>query len=286
MKKSAPGLSSSHSISTGQVLITIQEAIATVTLSNPARLNALSMAMWRELADVFTRLSSDLSLRCVVLRGAGDNFAAGADISEFPSTRMDRAGAYQYHQHVAGPALRGVADCLHPTIAMIRGVCVGGGFELACSCDLRIAGRSARVGVPIKRLGFPAAPDEMRGLLAVAGRAVTLELLLEGRILDAQEAREKGLLSRVTKDAATEQEAYECARRIAGGSPIAARINKALARRMFAAPKPFPKSELRAFFASWAESADHHEGVSSFLEKRPPKFNGVAPTPPRKSRRV
>src|SRR5690606_12394491 len=118
-------------------------------------------------------------------------------IREFPRERADHDLVQHYHREVLAPALRAVAMCPHPVVAAIEGVCVGGGLEIACQCDLRIAADSARFGVPIGRLGFPMAPDEMRGLLALAGRAATLAILLEGRVFDAAEAQRLGLLTRV-----------------------------------------------------------------------------------------
>jgi len=155
--------------------------IATVLISNPDKLNALTVAMWRELACVMDALSKDEDLRCVVLRGAGEAaFAAGADIAEFATARNDREQGRHYHRELVYGALRAVAACRHPTVAMIHGPCVGGGLELACQCDLRIAGRSSRYGVPINRLGFAIAYDELEAVLPVIGRAAALEILVEG----------------------------------------------------------------------------------------------------------
>jgi len=259
---------------TGKVRLTSDGSIAVVTLSQPGRLNAITVAMWEEITRTFTALSADPTLRCVVVRGADGNFAAGADITEFPVVRKSEADVYHFHQKVVAPALRAVGDCRHPTIALIEGVCVGGGLEIACQCDLRIAARSARVGAPIGLLGFPMAPDELRGLLAVAGRAVTLELLLEGRVLPAEEAAAKGLLTRVIADEAVEREAFQCAARIAAGSPEAARLNKQTVRRLTPEAAPYSEAELRAFYAAWTDTANHREGVRAFLEKRRPDFTG------------
>src|SRR5690606_24721696 len=150
-----------------------------------------------------------------VIRGEGGNFAAGADIREFPAHRADLDGVMNYHTQVLAPALDAIGSCLHPVLAQIDGVCVGGGLEIASQCDLRIAGASARFGVPINRLGFPMAPGEMRGLLALAGRAVTLEILLEGRVFDAAEAMAKGLLTRIVPDQDVSSDVMRTARRLA-----------------------------------------------------------------------
>ncbi|NYT62102.1 enoyl-CoA hydratase/isomerase family protein [Alcaligenaceae bacterium] len=259
--------------SSGSVLLAYEGSIALVTLSHLGRLNAISIAMWHELTSLFTQLSGNTSLRCVVLRGAGGNFAAGADIREFPEARGDLAGVMLYHTQVLAPALAAIGACVHPVLAQIEGVCVGGGLEIASQCDLRIAGSSSRFGVPINRLGFPMAPDEMRGLLALVGKAATLEILLEGRVFGAAETMSKGLLTRVLPDAEVADDVMRTARRLAKGAPMAARINKQTVARLCAQPGPLAQSELRAFF-NYAESRDHQEGVRAFLAGQEPEFSG------------
>jgi enoyl-CoA hydratase/carnithine racemase len=247
--------------------------IATVTLDHPGRLNAITVRMWQELERSFKALSADTRLRCLVLRGAGGNFAAGADIREFPRVRGDLDSVMHYHLEVIAPALAAIRNCGHPVVAHIEGACVGGGLEIASQCDLRIAGRSARFGVPINRLGFPMAPDEMRGLLALAGRAATLEILLEGRVFDADEALAKGLLTRVVPDDELGGHIERTAHRIAAGAPLAARLNKQIAARLCADADALDAAELRAFF-SYADSHDHHHGVQAFLAGEEPDFRG------------
>jgi enoyl-CoA hydratase/carnithine racemase len=203
------------------VLVERDGAIATVVLSNPGRLNALTVSMWQELKRTLDALSAEDSLRCVVLRGAGSEaFAAGADIAEFATARDNAGQGKVYHRQYVHGALKAVGECRHPTVAMIHGPCVGGGLEIACMCDLRIAGRSGRFGVPISRLGFAIAYDELAAVLPLTARAVALEILLEGRIWEAREAFGKGLLTRVVDDARLEEEAYAAARRIAAGAPL------------------------------------------------------------------
>ena len=251
--------------------VEIRDAIATVTHGNPGKLNALDVKAWQALANTFTRLSADDSLRCVILRGEGGNFAAGADIGEFPALRHTTEQGIHYHTVTIGNALHAILHCQHPTIAAIEGVCVGGGLELASVCDLRIAHPASRFGIPINRLGFPLAPGEMVGLMQLVGRAVTLEILLEGRIFDAAEALQKGLLNRIVDD--VPGDAWQTASRIAQGAPIAARMNKQMARRLSPVALPLTESELRAAFA-YFESHDHREGVNTFLAGTRPVFTG------------
>ena len=254
-----------------KVGVAVDGRIATVTLSTPGKLNALSVAHWDAVRDALRALGESRSLRCIVLRGADSNFAAGADISEFHTVRANVEQGTSYHEHTVRGALDAVAECPIPTVALIEGACVGGGLEIACSCDLRIAAESSRFGVPINRLGFPLAQSEMRGLLALVGRAVTLEILLEGRVFGAREAFAKGLLTRVVDDDELEREAYATAGRIAAGGPAAARANKRWAHRLSVAPEALSAAELVEHFAFF-DSAEYREGVRSFLAKTRPEF--------------
>ena len=256
----------------GRVLLAREGPLAWVTLSHPGRLNAITVAMWGELREVFGTLAADDGVRCVIVRGADGQFAAGADIREFPAVRGTPAQVRHYHQHILAPALAAVAECPHPVVAQIDGVCVGGGLEIACQCDLRIAADSARFGVPIGRLGFPMAPDEMRGLLALAGRAAALAILLEGRVFDAAEALRLGLLTRVAPAGSVAAEAARSAADILRGAPLAARLNKRQSRRLLH-DAPLTEADYQDFF-SYAGSRDHREGVDAFLAGRPPVFTG------------
>ncbi|MDB5809590.1 MAG: Enoyl-CoA hydratase [Betaproteobacteria bacterium] len=248
--------------------------IATVALNNPGKLNALTIAMWRELARVLRELSADDDLRCVVLRGAGDDaFAAGADIEEFIEQRATLEQAKLYHHELVGGVLNAVAECRHPTVALIKGACVGGGLEIACNCDLRISGESGRFGVPINRLGFAIAYDELAGLLALSGRAVAAEILLEGRVWNAPEAFAKGLLTRIVADVDVEREAYATARRIADGAPLVARWHKQFIRRLAVNAPTLSAAERDANF-DYLQSDDYQTGIDSFFSKQKPQFKG------------
>lgn len=256
------------------ILVTRESAVATVALSNPGKLNALTVAMWRELARVMDELSADGDLRCIVLRGAGrEAFAAGADIAEFAAARNNVEQGKVYHREYVHGALRAVGECRHPTLAMIHGPCVGGGLEIACQCDLRIAGESGRFGVPINRLGFSIAYDELAALLPLVGRAVALEILVEGRVWGAQEAHAKGLLTRLVADDALEQEAYATARRIAEGAPLVARWHKQFVRRLTPQPAPLTPAEIEENFA-YFNTEDYRIGYEAFINKKKPKFVG------------
>lgn len=244
--------------------------IATLTLNNPGKLNAIDLAMWQQLTENVALLSVDRSVRCVVIRGAGhEAFAAGGDLEEFVTARATLEQALHYHGQVAG-ALNAIADCPHPTVALIEGACIGGGLEIAGVCDLRICNQSARFGAPINKLGFSMYPGEMEGLLKLAGAAVMKEILLEGRILSADEAYEKGLVTRVMPDAQVEDEAYASARRICSGAPLVAGWHKQWIRRLQDG-RPLDDAEKAASFA-FLETEDYKEGLTAFLAKRKPVF--------------
>ncbi len=257
------------------ILTETGEHIATITLSNPDKLNAIDAAMWRGLHEAMQQLSANNDIRCIVLRGAGEKaFAAGGDIEEFLSVRTNVDDAMRYHGEVAA-ALDSIRACPIPTVAAIQGACIGGGLEIAGCCDLRIAGESARFGAPINKLGFSMYPGEMAGLLELAGAAVVLEILLEGRILSAAEALQKGLLTRLVADEKVFDEVASCAHRIAAGAPLVARWHKQWVHRLRdpLPLTPLSESEKRASFA-FLETEDYREGLDAFLNKRKPDFVG------------
>jgi enoyl-CoA hydratase/carnithine racemase len=244
--------------------------IATLTLNNPEKLNAIDLGMWEMLARTVGELAADRDIRCLVVRGAGDQaFAAGGDLEEFLTARATLAQALHYHGQVAA-ALAAIATCPHPTVALVRGACIGGGLEIAAACDLRICSGTAKFGAPINRLGFSMYPGEMAGLLELAGPAVVKEILLEGRILSAHEAYEKGLVTRVVPDSQVADEAYASARRICAGAPLVAGWHKQWIRRLQNG-EPLTDAEKAASFA-FLDSEDYKEGLAAFLEKRKPVF--------------
>ena len=256
----------------GRVLVERDGAIATVTLSSPGRLNALDKNMWSQLGAGMKELGADDAVRCIVVRGDGEKaFAAGADIAEFHNERANSKQAKAYASGGIG-WLHAVAECRHPTVALIQGACVGGGLLIASQCDLRIANASARFGVPVKNLGLTESYDELRSMMQVVGPSASLEVLLEGRIWDAKEAYEKRLVSRVVPDAEVVAEAYATAKRIADGAPLAARWHKKFIRRLLD-PRPLSEVEYDEGYACF-DTEDFRAGVAAFLAKKKPDFKG------------
>ena len=254
------------------VLVEREGPIATVVLNRPEKLNALSRATWAELGTQMRELSAQAELRCVIVRGAGNKaFAAGADISEFPEVRADSKQGRVYGELIHD-TMQAVSRCVHPTIAMIRGACVGGGLEVALACDLRICSEESRFGIPINRLGLTMGYGELIGLLAVVGPAVAKEILLEGRVFDAHEALDKGLIHRVVTDSTLDSEVRATADRIAAGAPLVARWHKRFIAGLAAAPD-LSEADWNEGYACF-DTEDYREGLAAFLAKREPRFRG------------
>src|SRR6185295_3965367 len=181
--------------------------IATVVLNRPEKLNALTRPMWRRLGEVFQELHASDAIRCIVIRGAGTKaFAPGNDISEFATERSNVEQARAYGEDMRR-TIDAIGNCRHPVVAQIHGVCVGGGLEIAGLADIRICGESSRFGVPINKLGLVMAYAEIGSLISLAGKATPRETLLEGRVFNAKEAFERGLVPRVVADTHVEREA-------------------------------------------------------------------------------
>jgi enoyl-CoA hydratase/carnithine racemase len=254
------------------VLIERSDAIATVVLNRPERMNALTWAMWEGVRDAMAALDGEDELRCIVLRGAGGKaFAPGADIGEFAALRSNFEQARRYGA-LMHETMRRIDQCRHPTVALIEGICVGGGLELAMLCDIRICGEGSRFGVPINRIGVTMGYPEIAALIKLVGRQTALEILLEGRVFGAAEALAKGLVTRVVPDDRVAEEAYAAARRIAQGAPLVNRWHKAFARRL-EDPAPLAPDEFDEPYQTF-DTEDFREGVRAFLEKRPPTFRG------------
>lgn len=254
------------------ILLQRDGGIVTVVLNRPQKLNALTRPMWQRLGEAFRELSADDTIRCVVIRGAGTkSFAPGNDIAEFDNERsnVEQARAYGRIMH---STIDAIAGCRHPVVAMIHGICVGGGLEIAGLADIRICGESSRFGVPINNLGLVMAYGEIGALIGLAGRAAAMEILLEGRVFGAAEAKEKGLVTRVVPDDQVESEALATATRIAEGAPLVARWHKKFARRL-ADPRPLTEAEYDEGFACFG-TQDFRIGYRAFLAKKKPEFTG------------
>ncbi|MFZ5558304.1 MAG: enoyl-CoA hydratase/isomerase family protein [Pseudomonadota bacterium] len=254
-------------------ILTLRDAdVATVVLNRPEKLNAMTKGMWQRLGEVMGELGADPGVRCIVLRGAGHKaFSPGNDIGEFETERSNFEQGKAYGQ-VLHAALSSIGECPVPTVAMIHGICVGGGLEIAGLADIRICGESSRFGVPINKLGLVMAHAEIGALLRLAGRATALEILLEGRVFGALEAKQKRLVHRVVADDQVEAEAYATARRIADGAPLVARWHKQFLRRLEQGGA-LTEAERDEGFRCY-DTEDFRIGYQAFLKKQKPEFKG------------
>ncbi|MDR2926327.1 MAG: enoyl-CoA hydratase/isomerase family protein [Azoarcus sp.] len=253
------------------IRFSVTAGVAELTLDNPGKQNAIDLAMWREISRIMAIINADASIRAVLVRGEGGHFAAGGDLEDFATARATLEQALIYHEEVAR-VLNAIRHCAHPTLAMIRGSCIGGGLEIAACCDIRICDTSARFGAPINRLGFSMYPGEMAMLLKVCGASTVAEMLLEARVMDAEEAVRKNIVSRMVAPEALQTEVDAALRRILAGAPKVATWHKHWLRRL-AHDAPLSEEEKKASFA-FLGTNDYREGLAAFLEKRKPEFTG------------
>lgn len=256
----------------GTVSLDIAGPLAQVNLAHPAKFNAMSRVMWRELRNVFVSLQQNRALRCVLIRGAGGHFCAGGDISEYAGFRFNETSLRDFHENDVWGGLQAVLDCDLPIVAQIDGNCMGAGVEIASCCDIRIASDGARFGAPIARLGFPMAPREAALVMHAVGELTAREMLLSAAVLDAAEMKQRGFLNMVVPAGEVNAAALDCANRISPLAPQAARLNKQTFRALTPVFTAKAATDLIANAYDYAASPEHREGVSAFIEKRLPRF--------------
>jgi enoyl-CoA hydratase/carnithine racemase len=248
-------------------------SIGTLTFNNPERHNAMSLDMWRSAATVLETFECDLAVRVVVLTGAGGKaFVSGADISKFEDERATLEAVAEYNAAVdrfSTTLLSGTK----PTIAMIRGFCLGGGVGIAVCCDLRIANDTARFAVPAAKLGLGYGYENVRRIVDLVGPQFATEMLLTARQFDAAEAARAGLVNRVVPDAEIDRSVRELAETIAGNAPLTIQAVKRIMRELRSERPDVDACD--ALVKKCFESADYREGRTAFMEKRKPEFRGV-----------
>ena len=255
-----------------QVYLERDGMIATVTLNQPERFNAMNEGMWRGLGDIMAECDADTDLRCVIIRGAGGKaFSAGADIKEFETTRKDKESALKYGE-MTTYGFGSISACRHPVVAQIDGLCVGGGMGIASCCDIRICGLSSKFGVPVKKLGLVEAHEEMRPLVEKFGANVALEILLVGDVFPVADALRMGLVNQVVPDEKVAETARSVAEKIAVGAPLSARWHKKFIYRLLD-PAPLSEAEIEEGFDCY-DTEDFQIGRKAFVEKSNPTFSG------------
>lgn len=258
-----------ETVELGHIGLSWDGVVAHVRISHPARFNAMTRAMWRQLPQVFAEIAARQNTRCVVICGDGEHFCAGSDISEYPAFRFDEERLRVFHEDEVWGGLQAILACDVPVVASIAGNCMGAGVEMACCCDVRLASNTARFGAPIGKLGFPMAPREAQLVASRLGDGPARGLLLGAQVLPAQRLLDSGFLWELCASDALPERTSDMVRTISALGPEAARLNKRTLRDLEAGR---PMAEVLAAAYRYADSAEHREGVQAFLDKRSPLF--------------
>jgi enoyl-CoA hydratase/carnithine racemase len=258
---------------TDRMQVRKSDAIGWMIFNNPKRHNALALDMWEAIPEIVAHFESDPEVRVIVLRGAGERaFISGADISQFESQRSSPESATNYNR-LAGRANNSVLQAAKPTIAMIRGYCMGGGLGMALNCDLRIAAADSRFAIPAARLGVGYGHSGLRQLMDVVGPAYAKEIFYTARHFDAAEAERMGLVNRVVSVDELEATVLDYCRRIAENAPLTLRSVKVIVGELVKGPGA-DEDLCRRVVQDCFDSADYIEGRRAFMEKRRPDFKG------------
>jgi enoyl-CoA hydratase len=245
-----------------------------LVLNRPQVRNALNLRTWQRIAEGVAELAADNAVRVIIMRGStAQAFIAGADISEFPAMRADAAQARAYRDAPAR-AIQALVECRKPIIAMCSGVCIGGGVQVSLACDIRIAARGTRFGVPAARLGLAYPLDAVGMLVDTVGPANAREILLSARLFDAEEALGMGLINRLVDPEKLEDTVRDYALKMATNAPLTMATAKAAIRETLKDREDRDPKAIAAMVAECFDSDDYREGVRSFLEKRRPSFSG------------
>jgi enoyl-CoA hydratase len=261
-------------LATENMLAEIDGSIGWMTFNKPARRNAVSLDMWEAIPAILDRFEQDPAVRVIVLKGAGEQaFVSGADISQFEKVRSSRESNARY-ETVSGAASQRLIACSKPTIAMIRGFCIGGGLAIAVGCDIRIANEGARFGIPAARLGLGYGAAGVKKLMELVGPSFTKEIFFTARHFSADEARQMGLVNRVVADGSLEEYTHEYCATIGDNAPLTMQALKATVGELVHGDQA-DMAACEALVKACFDSEDYIEGRRAFMEKRRPVFRGV-----------
>jgi len=258
----------------GKMLLEKQGSIGWMIFNNPERRNAVSKAMWQAIVQVVAELERDPEIRVIVVRGAGDKaFVSGADISEFDQVRATSEAVAEY-EATSDRACRALELAKKPTIAMINGYCVGGGFDIALRCDLRFAAEDSKFGIPAARLGVGYPFGDIKRLVDHIGPMKAKEIFFTGRQFSAKEALAMGFVCGVVPSTQLEDAVLSVASMISDNAPLTMAAVKKCVLESKKTPQEWDAATCEAMVAACFGSEDYREGRRAFLEKRPPRFIG------------
>jgi enoyl-CoA hydratase/carnithine racemase len=248
--------------------------IGWIVFNNPARHNAVSLEMWESLTMVLRAYADDPQVRVIILKGEGEKaFVAGADISQFKEKRSSPE-AVQHYNTTADESAEALRNCPKPTIAMIRGYCIGGGTGIAVNCDIRIAADDSRFGVPAAKLGLGYRFSGIKRLADVVGPSFAAEIFYTGRQFNAQEAVQMGLVNRVVPAAELESYTREFSNTVVNNAPLTIGAVKRSLLEYGKDPAERDLALCQSMVDACYASEDYKEGQSAFMEKRKPAFKG------------
>src|SRR5438445_1036403 len=265
---------SDKSFADGKILQTVNQGVGIVTFNNPEKRNAMSLDMWEGLGQSLIELRDDPDVRVVILTGAGDKaFVAGPDISQFEKTRHNAEASEEYSRRSAAERTL-LADYPKPTIACIRGFCLGGGMQVAMLADIRIAAENSQFGIPAARLGIAYGFDGLRNLVSLVGPSWARLLMYTGMRIDSAEAVRIGLVDRGGPDIELWNAIMEIARPLSGNAPLAIQAAKITIAQVLKDPDKRDMDAIKQIGLACMDSEDFREGRRAFMEKRKPQFKG------------
>src|SRR3954454_12962185 len=258
----------------GKILQRVEDGVGIITFNNPEKRNAMSLEMWEGLGLALTELRDDPAVRVVVLVGAGDKaFVSGADISQFEKTRHNAQASEEYSKRSeAQRAL--LANYPKPTIACIRGFCLGGGMQVAMFTDIRFASDNSQFGIPAAKLGIAYGYDGLRNLVSLVGPSWARLIMYTGMRIDSTEAQRIGLVDRVLPDAELWDATMQIARTISGNAPLAIQAAKTTIAQVLKDPAARDFDAIKDVGTACRDSEDSREARRAFMEKRKPVFRG------------